>query len=231
MMTLLQPFLYADKLMDVGDIAEEAGKAQGGWYPAAQEAAVVDGKWNRDSVRQHRPADGLADRLVRRGRRQEFPATWDEFYEVGKKLKANGHPYGLELGHGFGDNHGWIYPLLWSYGGHEVEADGKTVVIDSDETAHALDYARKLFQDCDARGLPRLDRRQQQQGVDGRADLVHQQRREHPLVRQGQIPGHRQSHRSGAESARPEGPLPSAELPQPRRLQLHSRWDRRRTIS
>ena len=79
---------------------------------------------------------------------KKFPETWDEFYEVGKKLKAAGHPYGLELGHGFGDNHGWIYPLLWSFGGHEVEADGKTVVIDSDETAHALDYARKLFQDC-----------------------------------------------------------------------------------
>ena len=77
-----------------------------------------------------------------------FPETWDEFYEVGKKLNANGHPYGLELGHGFGDNHGWIYPLLWSFGGHEVEADGKTVVIDSDETARALDYARKLFKDC-----------------------------------------------------------------------------------
>jgi len=51
------------------------------------------------------------------------------------------------LGHGFGDNHGWLYPLLWSYGGHEVEADGKTVVIDSDETAKAVDFARKFYQD------------------------------------------------------------------------------------
>src|SRR5207237_4748523 len=57
------------------------------------------------------------------------------------------HPFGFELGHGFGDNHGWLYPLLWSYGGREVEPDGKTVVIDSDETARAVGFARKFFKD------------------------------------------------------------------------------------
>ncbi|HTG24144.1 MAG TPA: extracellular solute-binding protein, partial [Reyranella sp.] len=64
-----------------------------------------------------------------------------------------GHPFGFELGHGFGDNHGWLYPLLWSYGGREVEADGKTIVIDSDETARAIDFCRRffketMFEDC-----------------------------------------------------------------------------------
>jgi multiple sugar transport system substrate-binding protein len=76
----------------------------------------------------------------------KFPDTWEELLEAGTKLKKNGHPIGFELGHGFGDNHGWIYPLLWSYGAHEVEPDGKTIVIDSDETARAVDFARKLFQ-------------------------------------------------------------------------------------
>jgi multiple sugar transport system substrate-binding protein len=148
MMALLQPFLYADKLMDVTDIAQAAGEQQGGWYPAAKEAAVLNGKWiaiphsNIGQLMDWR-TDWFAEVGVKK-----FPETWDEFYEVGKKLKAKGHPYGLELGHGFGDNHGWIYPLLWSYGGHEVEADGKTVVIDSAETARAVDYARKLFKDC-----------------------------------------------------------------------------------
>jgi len=145
---LLYPFLFGDKLMDVSDLAEEIGKQQGGWYDAAREAAVVNGKWkaiphsNIGQLMNWR-TDWFAEVGVKK-----FPETWDEFYEVGKKLKANGHPYGLELGHGFGDNHGWIYPLLWSYGGHEVEADGKTVSIDSAETAQALDYARKLFTDC-----------------------------------------------------------------------------------
>jgi multiple sugar transport system substrate-binding protein len=57
-------------------------------------------------------------------------------------MEGNDHPFGFELGHGFG-----VYPLLWSYGGAEVEPDGKTVVIDSDETARAVDLARKFFQD------------------------------------------------------------------------------------
>src|SRR4051794_38982794 len=45
LMALNWPFLFADKLVDVSDIAEEAGKANGGWYDAARELAVVDGKW------------------------------------------------------------------------------------------------------------------------------------------------------------------------------------------
>src|SRR5260370_41436925 len=36
---------------------------------------------------------------------------------------------------------------MWSYGGHEVEPDGKTVVSDSDEPARAVDFARKFFKD------------------------------------------------------------------------------------
>jgi len=62
-------------------------------------------------------------------------------------LKKAGRPFGYELGHGFGDNHGWLYPLLWSYGGREVEPDGKTVAIDSSETAAAIDFCRKFYQD------------------------------------------------------------------------------------
>ena len=76
---------------------------------------------------------------------KEFPDTWDGLLEAGIKLKKAGHPFGFELGHGFGDNHGWLYPLLWSYGAREVEPDGKTVVIDSDETARAVDFCRKFF--------------------------------------------------------------------------------------
>src|SRR5215467_1756788 len=150
---LLLPFLFDEKLLDVSDIAEEAGKKQGGWYDAAREAAVVNGKWkavpfsNIGQLMNWR-TDWFAEVGVK-----QFPDTWEELYEVGKKLKAKGHPFGFELGHGFGDNHGWLYPLLWSYGGHEVEADGKTVAIDSDETARAVDFCRKffkqtMFEDC-----------------------------------------------------------------------------------
>lgn len=141
------PFLYNDKYMDVTDIAEKAGKDNGGWYPAAAEAVVVDGKWKAV------PFGNVGQLMVWRMDWfkevgfEKFPDTWDELYEAGVKLKKNGHPIGFELGHGFGDNHGWLYPLLWSFGGKEVEPDGKTIVLDSHETAAAVDFCRKLFKD------------------------------------------------------------------------------------
>jgi multiple sugar transport system substrate-binding protein len=147
MLALLFPFLYQDKLLDVSDIAEEMGQKQGGWYDVGKEAGMVDGKWkavpfcNIGQLMNWR-TDWFAEIGVK-----TFPDTWEELYDAGKKLKAKDHPFGFELGHGFGDNHGWLYPLLWSYGGHEVEKDGKTVVIDSDETAKAVDFCRKFFQD------------------------------------------------------------------------------------
>jgi len=42
---LLQVIQFSNKYLDVGDIADDVGKAQGGWYDAGREAVVVDGKW------------------------------------------------------------------------------------------------------------------------------------------------------------------------------------------
>jgi multiple sugar transport system substrate-binding protein len=144
---LLQVIQFGDKYVDVTDLSKEIGDKNGGWYEAAREAVLVDGKWkavpfcNIGQLMNWR-TDWFAEVGVK-----TFPETWEELYEVGKKLKAKDHPFGFELGHGFGDNHGWLYPLLWSYGGAEVAPDGKTVVIDSDETARAVDFARKFFGD------------------------------------------------------------------------------------
>src|SRR5712671_4370613 len=141
------PFLFDDKYLDVSDIAEEAGKKQGSWYEAAKEAVFVNGKWKAIPFGNIGQLMNWRTDWFKEVGVTKFPETWEELYAVGKKLKAKDHPFGFELGHGFGDNHGWLYPLLWSYGGHEVEPDGKTIAIDSDETARAVDFARKFFKD------------------------------------------------------------------------------------
>ena len=117
-----------------------------------QDAVVVNKKWKAHPVRQHRPARGYRTDWFKEAGVNKFPDTWDDLLAAGIKLKKKGHPFGFELGHGFGDNHGWLYPLLWSYGGREVDKDGKTV-------AHRLRRDRaggrllpQVLQGDDARG-------------------------------------------------------------------------------
>lgn len=140
------PYLFDEKLVDVSDIAEEIGKKAGGWHDSAKDSVLVNGKWkaipfgNVGQLMNYR-TDWFTEAGVK-----DFPDTWDGLLEAGVKLKKAGHPFGFEMGHGFGDNHGWLYPLLWSFGAREVEADGKTIVIDSAETAAAVDFCRKFYQ-------------------------------------------------------------------------------------
>src|SRR5205814_728773 len=39
-------------------------------------------------------------------------------------------------------------PVLWSFGGMEVDKDGKTVKINSDGTAQTIEWYKKMFKDC-----------------------------------------------------------------------------------
>src|SRR4029453_8259591 len=72
----------------------------------------------------------------------------------GQKLKKARHPYGQTAGHTFGDAPSFWYPYLWSWGGKEVEADGKTVVLNSKETVESVKFAVGLWKDsCDDGGL------------------------------------------------------------------------------
>jgi multiple sugar transport system substrate-binding protein len=138
--------LYDDKLVDLTDIADDLGSRYGGWYDGIKDAVVVGGKWKAI------PLGNIGQLMVYRTDwfkevgYEKFPDTWDELLEAGTKLKEKGHPLGLTMGHGFGDNHGWMYPLLWSFGGREVDKEGKQVVLDSDETAKAVDYVRTLYE-------------------------------------------------------------------------------------
>ena len=83
-----------------------------------------------------------------------FPDTWEELQDAGKKLKAKGTPVGQALSHSFGDPPGFWYPWLWSFGGKEVEADGKTVALNSKETLESVKAAVPFWNEaCDPGGL------------------------------------------------------------------------------
>ena len=144
--------LYADSVADVSDVAEEIGKAQGGFYETSRAIANDGSKWIAV------PWTIIGLQIVNRKSwwgeigydAAKYPQTWDEYREAGKKLKAKGHPVGQTLGHAFGDGPAFWYPYLWSWGGKEVEADGKTVVLNSPGTIESVKFAVGLWKDaCD----------------------------------------------------------------------------------
>ena len=142
------PQLYATSLADVSDVAEEIGNAQGGYYDMCKTVGIYQGKWIGvpwaigGGLVAYRKS-WLADVGY-----EKFPVTWDEWHDAGKKLKAAGHPIGQTLGHTFGDAPGFWYPYLWSWGGKEVEADGKTVALNSKETIESVKFAVPFWNDC-----------------------------------------------------------------------------------
>src|SRR2546425_9164595 len=121
------PQLYADSVVDVSDVTEEIGKAQGGHWDLFKITANDGKKWLGV------PWTIVAGLLTNRRSwfaeagypEDKFPQTWDEYRAAGKKLKAAGHPFGQTAGHTFGDAPSFWHPFLWSFGGQEVAADGK----------------------------------------------------------------------------------------------------------
>jgi len=141
------PQLYSESVADASDVAEEIGKAQGGYYDVSRKVATVGNKWIGVPWT---CGGGLMS--VRKSWFQEvgydkFPENWDKFRDAGRKLKAKGRPIGQTAGHTFGDAPGWWYPFLWTFGGKEVEADGKTVVLNSKETVEAIKMAVALWKE------------------------------------------------------------------------------------
>jgi multiple sugar transport system substrate-binding protein len=142
------PQLYTESLAAVSDVAEEIGASQGGYYDISKAVATVGNKWIGVPWC---VGGGLV--AYRKSWFEEigypkFPDTWDALHDAGKKLKAKGRPLGQTLGHTFGDAPGFWYPYLWSWGGKEVEADGKTVTLNSKATIDSVKYAVPFWKDA-----------------------------------------------------------------------------------
>jgi ABC-type glycerol-3-phosphate transport system substrate-binding protein len=140
--------LYATSLADVGDVAEEIGKTQGGYYDICKAVATYQGKWVGVPWAVGGGLVAYRKSWLEEVGYPKFPVTWDEWHDAGKKLKAKGRPIGQTLGHTFGDAPGFWYPYLWSWGGKEVEVDGKTVALNSKETVESVKFAVSFWNDC-----------------------------------------------------------------------------------
>src|SRR5882762_10893459 len=144
--------LYANSVVDMSALAEDVGKREGGLFPYAK-AICSDGKMFMGM-----PWAVIGGMIAYRKSWWDeigvtkFPDTWEEYREAGKKLKAKGRPFGQTLGHTFGDAPSFWYPYLWSWGGKEVEADGKTVALNSKEVVESVKFALGLWKDAHDEG-------------------------------------------------------------------------------
>jgi multiple sugar transport system substrate-binding protein len=146
------PHLYAESVADVSDVAEEIAKRNGGFHDVF--AAVAKGERGWLAV----PWVALGILVAYRKSWfdeigvTEFPRNWEDYRRAGKLLKAKGRPIGQTLGHTYNDAPAFTYPYLWSWGGQEVEADGRTVVLNSKATIESVKFMTGFWKDAHDEG-------------------------------------------------------------------------------
>ena len=144
-MAIAGPHLYSKHLVNLDDLVEKLQRRAGGLTDTIV-GKGADGHyrampWFFISF----PIAIRTDLVAEIG--ENLPDTWEDLHRVGKKLKAKGHPVGIQLAHSF-DSNAILRGIIWSWGGKLVEEDGKTVAINSKETIEAYKFMKSLYQDC-----------------------------------------------------------------------------------
>jgi len=140
------PFLFPSKCVDMTDVADYLGKKNGGWAKSGEAYGKMGDKWIGIPVA---ATGGLVNYRVAAAEKaghKAFPKDLGGFADLVKGMNKNGTPAGMALGHASGDANGWTHWALWAHGGNLIDKDNK-VVINSPETAKALEYVKGLYED------------------------------------------------------------------------------------
>jgi multiple sugar transport system substrate-binding protein len=140
------PWLYEPQLLDVSDVVGELEKKHGKIMASGYEAAHVKGVWRAVPMYHGMFVAAYREDLFKKAG-LKIPDTWEDLYTVGKELKKMGHPVGIPISQNY-DTISTAGPVLWSFGGMEVDKDGKTVRINSPQTAQMLEWYKKMYRDC-----------------------------------------------------------------------------------
>ena len=141
------PHLHADKLLDLSIVAEYLGAKYGGWYPLAERYGRMSaaGPWIAIPMGGCGSPAVYRESWVREAGYDRVPSDVDQFLDLCRKLKVNGHPAGFSTGHAVGDANNYCHWLVWAFGGAMVDAD-EHVTINSKATIEALRYGRALHE-------------------------------------------------------------------------------------
>ncbi len=140
------PWLYHEHLIDVDDIVVELGEKQGGFYPFAKEGAFVKDSWKAVPWYWFAfPGLYREDLFGQAG--LQAPDSWEDLLNAGRILKKQGHPVGIPISQ-CTDAYNTFWAVLWGFGGKVLEADGKTIALNSPETVTTLEYYKSLYEEA-----------------------------------------------------------------------------------
>jgi multiple sugar transport system substrate-binding protein len=141
------PHTYADKLIELSDVAEYLGQKYGGWMFLAEKYGKRHGTNNWIGIPLGGSTGPIVYRIsaVREAGFNEIPRDHDGFLRLCQAMKRNNKPIGFALGNAVGDGNGFANWLVWSHGGFLVDEEGK-VAINQRATLDALNYLKELYQ-------------------------------------------------------------------------------------
>jgi multiple sugar transport system substrate-binding protein len=140
------PWLYEPQLVDVSDVVAGLEKQYGKALPSAYGGAHVNGVWRAVPQYHGMFVATYREDLFKKAS-LKVPDTWEDLYTVGKELKKMGNPVGIPISQNY-DSISTAGPVLWSFGGMEVDHDGKTVKINSPATVQTIEWYKKMYKDC-----------------------------------------------------------------------------------
>ncbi len=146
MLRMHTPLLHAPNLVDMSDVVDTLTKKYGPLYDFCKEAAFYKDHWVGMPA-YHGAFPGSYNKKYFDEVGEKPPDTWEDLLNAGKKLKAKGHPVGIPVSQ-TNDAVSTFGPIMWAYGAKAVDADGKTVTVNSPETAEAIEYVKRLYHEA-----------------------------------------------------------------------------------
>jgi multiple sugar transport system substrate-binding protein len=140
------PYLHKDKLLSLDTLAEDLGNRDGGWYDFGRDYCVVDGQW-KGLFWLWIDFPGSYNKRYFDEAGLQAPDTWEELLKAGRVLKRRGHPVGIAISQ-CGDANSSFWSILWSFGGKVLDADGKTIAMETPEMEATLEYYKSLYTDA-----------------------------------------------------------------------------------
>ncbi|MGH7324015.1 MAG: ABC transporter substrate-binding protein [Candidatus Rokuibacteriota bacterium] len=138
-------YLHRSNLADIDDVVEDVGRRHG-VYPGHRATFHIDGHW-KVAPWYWLSFVGTYNVKHWRAANLPLPKTWDDLHRAGADLKKRGAPIGIGISNCTDAILSWRN-VMWCYGAKEVEADGKTLAINSPKTVEFVEFAKRLYMDA-----------------------------------------------------------------------------------